>query len=72
MSGFFFCNMHDLGTSVMQCLFCEVLMGLSDIMVVQIQERVALGADPGNTLIHFYKDSLSIMHLSCDGSAQSK
>lgn len=42
MLGFVFCNMHDLGTSVMQCLFCEVLMGLSDIMVVQIQERVAI------------------------------
>lgn len=72
MLGFFFCNMHDLGTTVMQCLFCEVLMGLSDIMVVQIQEGVALGADPGNTLIHFYEHSLSILHLRCEGSAQSK
>lgn len=30
----------------MCCLFCEV--GLPDIMVVQIQERVALLADPRN------------------------
>jgi len=70
--GSFLCNMRDLGTSVTWCLFCEVLMELSEILVVQMQEGVALVADPGSTVLHFYRHSLSVMRCSCGGPEQSK
>lgn len=44
----------------MCCLFCEV--GLSDIMVVQMQERVALVADPRNS--HLFLQAFIVNHAS--------
>lgn len=41
-------------------LLCEV--GLSDIMVVQIQERVALVADPRNS--HLFLQAFIVNHAS--------
>lgn len=41
-------------------------------MIVQVQGRVALLADPGNTLMCFHRHSFLIMHLCCKGPAQSK